>query len=139
MNKNYFTGRTTKDLEMRYAQGDNPMAIGRFSLAVDSGYGDKKKTNFFNMTVFGKTAENMEKMVKKGTKILVECEANQNQYKDKNGNNVNTVDFIVKSFEFCESKGSNQQSQNNDRPQPSNSDGFMNIPDNLGDEGLPFN
>lgn len=137
MNKNYFTGRTTKDLEMRYAQGDNPMAIGRFSLAVDSGYGDKKKTNFFNMTVFGKAAENMEKMVKKGTKILVECEANQNQYKDKNGNNVNNVDFIVKSFEFCESKAS-QKSQNNDRPQAS-SDGFMSIPDNLEDDGLPFN
>lgn len=133
MNKNYFTGRTTKDLEMRYAQGDNPMAIGRFSLAVDSGYGDKKKTNFFNMTVFGKTAENMEKMVKKGTKILVECEANQNQYKDKNGNNVNTVDFIVKSFEFCESKGSNQQA---DKPQSSNGE-WMSIPDSIEDE-LPF-
>ena len=137
MNKNYFTGRTTKDLEMRYAQGDNPMAIGRFSLAVDSGYGDKKKTNFFNMTVFGKTAENMEKMVKKGTKILVECEANQNQYKDKNGNNVNTVDFIVKSFEFCESKSS-QQSQNNDRPQAPQDNSWMSIPDGV-DDGLPFN
>ena len=137
MNKNYFTGRTTKDLEMRYAQGDNPMAIGRFSLAVDSGYGDKKKTNFFNMTVFGKAAENMEKMVKKGTKILVECEANQNQYKDKNGNNVNTVDFIVKSFEFCESKSS-QQSQNNDRPQAPQDNSWMSIPDGV-DDGLPFN
>ena len=134
MNKVIFCGRTTKDIEMRYSQGENSMAIGRFSIAVDSGYGDKKKTSFFNCTIFGKQAEAFEKYVPKGTKVLLECEANQNQYTDKNGNKVNSVDFIVKSFEFCESK-----SQSNSQPQaaPSNSDGFMNIPDGVEDE-LPF-
>lgn len=136
MNKVIFCGRTTKDIEMRYSQGENSMAIGRFSIAIDNGYGDKKKTNFFNCTIFGKQAEAFEKYVPKGTKVLLECEANQNQYTDKNGNKVNSVDFIVKSFEFCESK-----SQSNSQPQtaPSNNDGFMNIPDGLEDEGLPFN
>ena len=52
MNKVIFCGRTTKDIEMRYSQGENSMAIGRFSIAIDSGYGDKKKTNFFNCTVW---------------------------------------------------------------------------------------
>lgn len=42
MNKNYFSGRTTKDIEIRYTQGENQTAIGRFSLAVESGYKDKK-------------------------------------------------------------------------------------------------
>ena len=136
MNKVIFCGRTTKDIEMRYSQGENSMAIGRFSIAIDSGYGDKKKTSFFNCTIFGKQAEAFERYVPKGTKVLLECEANQNQYTDKNGNKVNSVDFIVKSFEFCESK-----SQSNSQPQaaPSNSDGFMNIPDGIEDEGLPFN
>ena len=67
--------------------------------------------------------------------MLLECEANQNQYTDKNGNKVNSVDFIVKSFEFCESKS---QSNSQPQPTPSNSDGFMSIPDNLEDSGLPF-
>ena len=40
MNKVIFCGRTTKDIEMRYSQGENSMAIGRFSIAIDSGYGD---------------------------------------------------------------------------------------------------
>ena len=135
MNKVIFLGRTTKDIEMRYSQGENSMAIGRFSIAIDSGYGDKKKTSFFNCTIFGKQAEAFEKYVPKGTKVLLECEANQNQYTDKNGNKVNSVDFIVKSFEFCESK-----SQSNSQPQPtqSNNDDFMSIPDNLEDSGLPF-
>ena len=135
MNKVIFCGRTTKDIEMRYSQGENSMAIGRFSIAIDSGYGDKKKTSFFNCTIFGKQAEAFERYVPKGTKVLLECEANQNQYTDKNGNKVNSVDFIVKSFEFCESK-----SQSNSQPQPatSNNDGFMSIPDGI-EDGLPFN
>ena len=136
MNKVIFCGRTTKDIEMRYSQGENSMAIGRFLIAIDSGYGDKKKTSFFNCTIFGKQAEAFERYVPKGTKVLLECEANQNQYTDKNGNKVNSVDFIVKSFEFCESKS---QSNSQPRPTPSNSDGFMSIPDGLDDTGLPFN
>jgi single stranded DNA-binding protein (ssb) len=137
MNKSYFTGRTTKDIEIRYTQGENQTAVGRFSLAVESGYKDKKRTDFFNMTAWGKTAETMEKYVPKGTKIIVECEARQNNYTDRNGNKVNTVDFTVLNFEFAESKNVSQS----ERPQPmpqTDSDGFMSIPDGI-DEQLPFN
>ena len=135
MNKVIFLGRTTKDVEMRYSQGENSMAIGRFSIAIDSGYGDKKKTKFFNCTIVGKQAEACEKYVPKGTKVLLECEANQNQYTDKNGNKVNSVDFIVKSFEFCESK-----SQSSSQPQPtqSNDNSWLDIPDGV-EDSLPFN
>ena len=136
MNKVIFCCRTTKDVELRYSQGENSIAIGRFSIAIDSGYGDKKKANFVNCAIFGKQAEAFEKYVQKGTKVLLECEANQNQYTDKNGNKVNSVDFIVKSFEFCESK-----SQSNSHPQSaqSNDNSWMSIPDNLDDSSLPFN
>ena len=135
MNKVIFCGRTTKDIEMRYSQGENSMAIGRFSIAIDNGYGDKKKTNFFNCTIFGKQAEAFEKYVPKGTKVLLECEANQNQYTDKNGNKVNSVDFIVKSFEFCESKS---QSNSQPQPTPNNDNSWLNIPDGV-EDSLPFN
>ncbi len=136
MNKSYFTGRTTKDIEIRYTQGENQTALGRFSLAVETGYKDKKRTDFFNMTAWGKTAETMEKYIPKGTKIIVECEARQNNYTDRNGNKVNTVDFTVLNFEFAESKNANQ----GERPQPApqtDSDGFMSIPDGI-DSELPF-
>lgn len=138
MNKCIFTGRTTKDIEIRYMQNDNQTAVGRFSLAVESGYKDKKRTDFFNMTAWGKTAETMEKYAPKGTKIIVECEARQNNYTDRNGNKVNTVDFTALSFEFAESKNTSQQNTQ-ERPQPmsqTDSD-FMRIPDGLEDE-LPF-
>lgn len=133
MNLAIFTGRTTRDIELRYTSGEKATAIAKFSIAVDSGYGDNKKTNFFNLTAWGKTAETMEKLVKKGTKILVHCEPTQNQYTDKNGNKVNAVDFRVLNFEFAESKGNNNSSQ----AKPSADDSFMPVPDGIGDE-LPF-
>ena len=137
MNKCYFIGRTTRDIELRYTQ--NNTALAKFSIATDSGYGDNKKTNFLNMTAWGKTAETLEKYAPKGTKLMLECQAVQNQYTDKNNNKVNTVDFTVLNFEFCESKNASQQSES--RPQPAlqtDSDGFMSIPDGI-DEELPFN
>lgn len=88
------------------------------------------------MTAWGKTAETMEKYVTKGTKIIVECEARQNNYTDRNGNKVNTVDFTVLSFEFSESKNASQS----ERPQQqaNNSDGeWMSIPDGI-EDSLPF-
>jgi len=139
MNKCFFVGRTTRNIELRYTQANNTV-LAKFSIATDSGYGDNKKTNFFNMTAWGKTAEALEKYAPKGTKLVLECQAVQNQYTDKNGNKVNTVDFTVLNFEFAESKNASQQNTQS-RPEPmpqTDSDGFMNIPDVI-DEELPFN
>lgn len=137
MNKCYFTGRTTKDIELRYTQ-DNK-AFGKFSIAVESGYGENKKTSFLNMIAFGKTAETLEKYATKGTKLILECQANQNKYTDKNGNQVTAIDFTVLNFEFAESKNASQEtSQPKPQPTPSNLDyGFMNIQDDIAEE-LPF-
>lgn len=134
MNKSYFLARTCGDVEIRYTQ--NNKAVGRFSIAVDNGYGDNKKTNFFKCTAWEKTAETLEKYAPKGTKLLLECEAVQVQYEDKNGNKVNTVEFNVRNFEFCESK---TQTQDNAPKAPeADNDGFMNVSDMVDDE-LPFN
>ena len=140
MNKCIFVGRTTRDVELRYTQSANPLAVGITSIAVESGYGDKKKTSFFNISAFGKTAETMDKFVKKGTKIILECEAAQNEYTDREGKKQNTVSFIVKSFEFAESKAaSNNAGQTSDAPKSqSNADGFYPIDNTIEDDDLPF-
>lgn len=140
MNKCIFVGRTTRDVELRYTQSANPLAVGRTSIAVESGYGDKKKTSFFNVSAFGKTAETMDKFVKKGTKIILECEAAQNEYTDREGKKQNTVSFIVKSFEFAESKAaSSSAGQTSYAPKSqSNADGFYPIDNTIEDDDLPF-
>jgi single-strand DNA-binding protein len=136
MNISIFTGRTTKDIELRYTN-DNT-AVGSFSLAVDHGYGDNKKTSFFNCVAFKNTAESMEKHVKKGTKLIIQAEAQQNEYTDRDGNKRSSINFVVRNWEFAESKASS----NNAPEQPAASphgpakDGFMDFANMVDD--LPF-
>ena len=131
MNICVFSGRTTKDIELRYTQ--DHMAIGTFTLAVDSGYGENKKTSFFDCTAFKGTAESMEKYVRKGSKIIIQAEARQNVYEDRDGKKRSSVNFIVNNWEFAESKSSSAPAA---APQ-ANTDQFMSIPDGL--DELPFN
>lgn len=124
---------------MRYTQSAEPLAIGRTSIAVDTGFGDNKKTHFFNISAFGKTAEMMERYVKKGTKIAVECEAKQDEYKDRNGNDVKTVSFIVRNFEFMERRSASQTTENDSVVEHSShaTEGFYPTTDG-DDDDLPF-
>ena len=127
MNSCFFTGRTTKEFELRYA---NELAIGTCSIAVDDGYGDKKHTSFFNITAFGKTAESMNKYIPKGTKIAVECRARQEEYTDKAGQKRYSINFIVDSWEFAQSKGESAQIGSPEATTESSvGDGFMSLPD----------
>ena len=102
MNVCVFTGRPTKDIEI-VTKNDKTTAF--FSLAVSSGYGANKKTSFFNCVAYGKLAKSIEKNVKKGTKITIEAAARQKKFKDAKGNNRSSIDFVIKSWEYAESKG----------------------------------
>ena len=136
MNKIILMGRLTKDPEVRYSQGNNPMAIARYTLAVDRKFKRDGEPNadFINCIAFGKNGEFAEKYLHKGIKIAVEGRIQTGSYTNKDGQKVYTTDVVVESHEFCEGKNANQS----ERPQPSNSDdGFMQIPDNM--EDLPFN
>lgn len=136
MNNCIFIGRTTREIELRYTQDQK--AFGRFSLAVDTGWGDNKKTSFFNIVCFGNQAESIEKNVKKGTKIAVRCEAQQNDYTDKNGITHRSVEFVLREWEFAQAKAENANTSQPEPPKESApTDGFMPMPDDL-DAELPF-
>lgn len=142
MNKVILTNaRLTKDPEIRYSQGEKPMCIARFTLAVDKNYkkSPDEPANFINCICFGKTAEVAEKYLKKGTKVNVEGEWITGSYEDKNGNRVYTNECNISKLEFAESKAAAQQNATNDEgynPAPSKPD-FMDIPSDMGDS-LPF-
>lgn len=141
MNKVILMGRLTRDAEIRYSQGENSMAIARFSLAVDRRFrkDGEQGADYINCIAFGKTAEFYEKFGRKGTKFVIEGRIQTGSYTNKDGQRVYTTDVVVENTEFAESKSNNQsgnRSQNNSVP--SSDDGFMNIPDGI-DEELPFN
>lgn len=140
-------GRLTRDPEVRYTQGENPMAIARYTLAVDRRFKQKEEENtadFISCVAFGKTGEFAEKYYRKGTKIAVTGRIQTGSYTNKDGVKVYTTDVVVEEQEFAESKnhdnGNNSTSNNNSNSNASTyaGDGFMNIPDGI-DEELPFN
>lgn len=132
MNKIVLLGRLTRDPEVRYS---NDKAVANYSLAVDRRYKQdgQPTADFFNCTVFGKSAEFAEKYFRQGTKILVSGRLQNDNYTNKDGQKVYSVKVMVEEQEFAESKRSSE-----DAPQASvDSDGFMNIPDGV-DTELPF-
>ena len=149
MNKVILMGRLTRDPEVRYSQGETPLAIARYSLAVDrrgarSAGGDDQTADFINCVAFGRAGEFAEKYFRKGTKVLVSGRIQTGSYTNKDGVKVYTTDVVVEEQEFAESKNASGNEGgftggNFGRPVSGGAgDGFMNIPDGI-DEELPFN
>lgn len=157
MNRVILMGRLTRDPEVRYSQGERSMAITRYSLAVDrrgrrgqDGNGNEQTADFINCVAFDKAGEFAEKYFRQGMRVLVSGRIQTGSYTNKDGQKVYTTDIIVDDQEFADSKGSEGGSGNSyggggyqqpGRPAPTSAigDGFMNIPDGVEDEGLPFN
>lgn len=157
MNKVILMGRLTRDPEVRYSQGENPLAIARYTLAVDrrqsrNNNGDEQTADFITCVAFGRTGEFAERYLRKGTKIAVTGRIQTGSYTNKDGVRVYTTEVVVEDHEFCESRNASGQNDggfggfnggNNGgfggAPAASGAgDGFMNIPDGI-DEELPFN
>jgi single-strand DNA-binding protein len=139
MNKVILMGRLTRDVETRYSQGNEPMAISRYTLAADrkgKKDGDEQTADFINCVAFGRAGEFAEKYFRKGMKVAISGRIQTGSYTNKDGVKIYTTEVVVEEQEFADSKQSNEASSTS---QQSNSgDGFMNIPDGI-DEELPFN
>lgn len=138
MNKVIMMGRLTRDPEVRYSQGEQAVAIARFSLAVDRRVKrtGEPEADFFNCTAFGRQAEFVEKYLRKGTKIVLTGRVQNDNYTNKDGQKVYSVQVLIEELEFAESKNAANAASGGSRPV--SSDGFMSIPEGTEDE-LPFN
>lgn len=148
MNKVILCGRLTKDPEVRYSQGG--MAIARYTLAVDR---RGKKTegaqtaDFISCTAFDKSAEFVEKYIRKGTKVIVTGRIQTGSYTDRDGKKVYTTDVVVEDHEFAESKQDRAETDDEkednrrrdyEKKNRAEESDFMPIPDDVDDDGLPF-
>lgn len=140
MNNVQLVGRLTRDPEVRYSDGGSTVA--RFTLAVDRRFHKEgqQDADFISCVAFGKTAEFIEKYFSKGMRMGLIGRIQTGSYTNQEGQKIYTTDICTDNVEFVESKGSSDSNQGSYRPEPSSAgDGFMNIPDNVEDEGLPFN
>lgn len=134
-------GRLTRDPEIRYSHGERSMAVAKYTLAIDrrgprTQEGNEQTADFINCTAFDKAGKFLKKYFHQGMRVLVSGRIQTGSYTNKDGVKVYTFDVIVDDQEFADSKNA---SGDNSKPEPSSAgDCFMNIPDGVDDEELPF-
>ena len=108
MNKVILMGRLTRDPDVKYTAGDNPMAIARYTLAVDRRFKRENEAtaDFISCIAFGRTAEFAEKYFRQGIRIVVSGRIQTGSYTNRDGAKVYTTDVVVEEQEFAESKNS---------------------------------
>ena len=138
MNKVILVGRLTRDPEVRYSQGENTMAIARYTIAVNRRFkreGDPE-ADFIRCVVFGRAAEFAEKYFRQGLRIAISGRIQTGSYTNKEGIKVYTTEVVVEEQEFAESMAEREHTQTPASAPESSGDGFMNIPEGI--EELPF-
>ena len=136
MNSVSLVGRLTKDPEIRHTQGQQPMTVANFSLAIDRPVraGQEKKTDYPRITVFGRQAESCEKYLAKGMRVGVTGRIQTDKYTNRDGVTVYTTYVIADRVEFLDYKNRNAQDGGNHEHDPGVPEGFQAVDD----EDIPF-
>lgn len=116
MNKVILMGRLTRDCEVRYSQGAEPVAVNRFSVAVNRKFKKEGEpdADFFNCIAFGKQGEVISQYFKKGNLINIVGELRNNNWTDKDGKKHYDIQVNVTEFDFCGEK--NEKSETTSAP-----------------------
>lgn len=104
MNKCILMGRLTADPECKAYGENSDKTMARYTLAVDSGFGDNKRTDFIRCTAFGRNGAFAEKYLRKGMRMLINGELHIDNVKDNDGNTKTYAGIVVESQEFAEGK-----------------------------------
>ena len=108
MNQVNIIGNLTRDVELRYTTDQKPIA--KFTIAVDDGYGENKRTSYIPVVVFGKQAENADRFLSKGSKVAVMGRIQTGSY-EKDGRTVYTTDVIAYNVEYLSTRPTEKPSE----------------------------
>ena len=123
LNKVILQARLTKDVELK--QTPSGTSVCSFSVANDTGFGDKKKANFINVVAWSKTAEHIAKYFFKGNMILITGRLETRDWTDKDGNKRYATEVIAEQVDFCGEKGQAEQAPQTDGFAPVGNDDTM--------------
>ena len=137
MNKVLLLGRLTREPEVRYKQGGEPMAVARYTLAVNRKLtkNGQQEADFINCVAFGKLGEFANKYLRKGQLISVVGRLQVRSWDDQNGQKRWSTEVVIEEHYFAESK------RNYENKQPGNEtcpEGFYPIDESLQDDDVPF-
>lgn len=153
MNRSILVGRLTKDPELRYTT--NGIAVTRFTLAVNQSFKSKngeRKTDFINIVVWRKQAENVATFLGKGAQIAVDGRIQTGNYEDATGKRIYTFEIVADTVSFLSAQKvaetlprANRENVNErgseakqDRPNGFKSNNMESVAVEVSDDDLPF-
>lgn len=110
MNKVFLIGRLVRDPELRYT-GSN-IAVATFSLAVNrpfSGQNGERETDFINIVVWRKQAENVKNYLNQGSQVAIDGRIQTRSYDDQNGTKRYVTEVVADNVQFLDTKASREQ------------------------------
>lgn len=134
MNKFIGLGNITRNLELKYTT--NNKAILETNIAIKRGFTDE--TDFINIQVWGKQAENLAKYCGKGSKILVHGELRTSNYKDKDNKTVYKTYVLVNEIEFLDGKPKAKEESKKETSVTNDMQVYEDFGKEITDEMLPF-
>lgn len=105
INRVTIIGGLTRDPELKYTKSGKEVVS--FSIGTTSGFGEKKKSNYFNVVAWGKLAEVVCQYTKRGSKVGIEGRLDYRSWEDQNGNKRSTVEIIADNVQFLTPKSDN--------------------------------
>ena len=148
MNKVILMGRLVRDPEVRYSQGNEPLAVARYTLAVNRRFKrqGEQDADFIGCVAFGKAGEFAEKYFKKGQMVSIIGRLQVRSWDDNEGKKRWSTDVVVEEQYFAESKASFESHRdsapvattNATAAQANSSDGFYSVDESIEDDDLPF-
>ena len=118
-----FTGRLGRDPELNTV-GD--YKVLNLAVANNTGFGDKKVTNWFNCAMWGARGEKIAQYLSKGSEVFITGELTLRKYTDKEGVEKMSPDVRIEQLDFCGSKADSTGGGDSSASTPVN------------DEDLPF-
>ena len=111
MNTVCIDGRVARDIELRMTQNNKPVC--KFTIAHDDGWGDNKKTSWFDVVAWNGTAEMASKWFHKGSKVFITGKLSTRSYENREGQKRTVTEIVASTIDFGDSKGgqNNQQTE----------------------------
>ncbi|MDV3426709.1 MAG: single-stranded DNA-binding protein [Bacillota bacterium] len=140
MNNINLIARLTKDSELSFIPGSGN-AVCKFTVALDDGFKENKKTYYIPIVCYGKIAENTANYTHKGSLVGISGKLTQRSYDNKEGKKVYVFEVVANEVKFLESKGTNNNNNSNEYSAPLDVFRGGDIKDDLQpilDDSMPF-
>jgi len=134
-------GRITKKPELKYLA--NGTAVCKFDIAVNDDYFSKEKNetiknvSFFNVTVWGKSGENVTNYTDKGSQVAVAGKLQQQSWETPEGSKRSRIVIVASRVQFLSSSKKKEEVTDHDNIKEVDS-GEVISNDYIGDDEIPF-